>query len=220
MKFLSTQTETGLNPRKHALLSVRRWGGLETDYLPIHNFIDHTKSLCPDMRHRILHTLWGISHIVVPIFGDTITNSDGKRVDVKDLCERDHLLADYGNRFIPTLSDFTAAIDDEWLLVHQADFKQKLEQFHQKHISRPEISELMLSPLSHTGKVKSLLFTHNSWFINTILPKMFGCKPVIDDISLSPSDFIHAMRFEMWMDNGMAFPDSAKMLEKRLLKRQ
>lgn len=208
-----------MNPKKHALLSVRRRGGIESDYLPIHSFIDHTKTLCPDLRHRFLHTMWGVNHVVVPIFGHTIVNSDGGHVDVKDICERDHLLADYGNKFIPSLADFVDAIDDDLLSKTLPDFKKKLEAFHQKYIDNQQVSELMLSPLSNTGKVKSLLLTHNSWFLNDILPKIFNCKPVIDDFLITPADFFNAMKFELWMDNGLAYPESARMLQKRLLVR-
>ena len=99
-----------MNSVMHSRISQQRWGGEMDDYLPIHDFIDSTKSLCSDGRHRILHTLWGVNHVIVPIFGHTLINSDGKAINVKDLCEKDHLLVDYNKRFIPTLSDFTDVI--------------------------------------------------------------------------------------------------------------
>ncbi|NBD31917.1 MAG: hypothetical protein GVY17_02810 [Cyanobacteria bacterium] len=100
-----------MNPIRHCCISRGRWGGQEKDYYPIHEFIDSTKELCSDCRHRILHTHWGINQIVIPIFGQTLINSDGKAVDVKDMCERDHLLADYDNQFIPTLSELKNSFD-------------------------------------------------------------------------------------------------------------
>lgn len=208
-----------MNPRKHALLSVRRRGGVEDDYLAIHTFLDHTKSLCADLRHRILHTMWGVNYVVVPIFGEFLVNSEGHKVDIKDMCERDHLLADFSNKFIPTLSDFVDAIDEDKLQHYLPDYKQKLEQFHQRYIHDQHMSELMLSPLSHSGKVKSLLITHNSWFVNEILPKIFHCKPIIDDFLIRPDDLFNSIKFEMWMDNGIAIPESARMLQKRLIAR-
>ena len=161
-----------MNPRQHCRISVRRWGGVESDYYPIHEFIDSTKSLCADGRHRILHTHWAVQHVVVPIFGHTMINADGKHVDVKDMCERDHLLADYGNRFIPTLADFVSAIS-----VDEPGMTRDIERFHSEFAGNPQVSELLLSPLAVTGRVRSLLVTHNSWFINTVLPQIFDAIP-------------------------------------------
>ena len=100
-----------MNAMQHARISAKRWGGEAEDYYEVHSFIDSTKSLCSDARHRILHTLWGVNSVVVPIYGHSLLNSAGKSVDLKDLCERDHLLVDYQQRFIPTLADFVRAID-------------------------------------------------------------------------------------------------------------
>ena len=115
-----------MNPRQHCRISVRKRGGVEEDYYPIHAFIDSTKSLCADGRHRILHTHWAIHYLLIPIFGHTFVNADGKHVDVKDLCERDHLLVDYGNQFIPTLSDFVSAIE----VADEAQLRRDLDRFH------------------------------------------------------------------------------------------
>jgi len=199
-----------MNAVMHCHISRRRWGGCEQDYYLIHDFIDSTKELCSDARHRIFHTHWGIQHLVIPIFGHTLINSEGKAVDVKDMCERDHLLVDYANQFIPTLSDFTRTINSKEI----PDFKQRLENFHADFVDDPKISELMLSPLAATGQLKSLLLTHNSWFIHRIIPKIFDTPPVIKEFDLAPSLFFNAMKFEAWMDNGLSFPPSAKHLQK------
>ena len=113
-----------MNAMQHARISAKRWGGEAEDYYEVHSFIDSTKSLCSDARHRILHTLWGVNSVVVPIYGHSLLNSAGKSVDLKDLCERDHLLVDYQQRFIPTLADFVRAIDPARLPV---GFEQKIE---------------------------------------------------------------------------------------------
>lgn len=199
-----------MNSIMHGRISKQRWGGQVDDYLPIHDFIDSTKSLCSDGRHRILHTMWGVNHVIVPIFGHTIINSDGKSINVKDMCERDHLLVDYNKRFIPTLSDFADSIEEKEI----PDFARKIERFHAEYIDDDEISTLMMSPLSETGQLKSLFFTHNSWFLNTVLPQIFSINPVIQNIAIAPSDFFNAMTFEYWMDNGMDYPESAKKLQK------
>ena len=199
-----------MNAYKHAEISVKSRGGTIEDYYPIHSFIDCTKDICSDNRHRIFHTMWGINNIVVPVFGHTITNSSGKKVNVKDLCEQDHVLPDYRNRFIPTLSDFVEAIDEK--LVNLVDWKNKVEIIHTKYAKNREIEQLLISPLSHTGKMISLLITHNSWFLNTILPKIFDTNIIFDEIELSPSIVFNNMNFELWMDNGSAMPQSAKKI--------
>ena len=200
-----------MNAMQHARISAKRWGGEPEDYYEIHSFIDSTKSLCSDARHRILHTLWGVNSVVVPVFGHSLQNSAGKSIDIKDLCERDHLLVDYQQRFIPTLNDFVNAIDATQL---PKNFEQQLEQLHQYYLQDKTLSQLMLSPLALTGKLHSLLLTHNSWFIYDILPRI-GLLPKLENILYSPADFFNAMRFELWMDNGMAIPLSAQALHQR-----
>lgn len=200
-----------MNPHTHSEISVRKRGGVISDYYKIHQFIDCTKNICSDNRHRILHTMWGINRIVIPIFGSVIINSDGKSIDVKDLCEQDHILPDYRNKFIPTISDFIEAIDMESLDCE--DWKSQIEVFHKKHVKSNDVEELLLSPLSYTGRMASLLLTHNSWFLNIILPKIFNTKPVIDEINIAPSMIFKNMKFELWMDNGAAFSPSSKKLK-------
>lgn len=51
------------------------------------------------------HNIWFVHNILPKIFGDTITNSDGKRVSVKDIGEW-HCLVDFKNKFIPTTQDW------------------------------------------------------------------------------------------------------------------
>lgn len=174
--------------------------------------MDSTKNICSDNRHRILHTMWGINKVVVPIFGAMITNSDGKKVNVKDLCEQDHVLPDYRNKFIPTISDFIEAIDMNEIDI--LDWKKRIELFHEKYVKKNEHKELLLSPLSHTGRLVSLLLTHNSWFLNSILPKISDFQPVLDEINIAPSIIFNNMNFELWMDNGADYPPSSIKLKK------
>lgn len=212
-----------MNTSKHAQMSVHRYGGKLEDYADIHQFIDSTKNLCSDNRHRIFHNLWAVNEIVIPIFGHVLTNSDGKQVDIKDMCEKDHLLPDFRGRFIPTLGDFVQAIKGD-LTKEQ---RKKLEQFHAdfsvadgavEDASNARISRLMLSPLAITGQLKSLLITHNSWFINDILPRMGLTKPILQNFDINASDIFDNMDFELWMDNGTDYPPSARNLQKLKVK--
>lgn len=194
-----------MNSIIHSKISVSKRGGRIEDYLPIHNFIDSTKELCSDNRHRILHTMWGINRVIVPIFGHTIVNSDNKEINVKDLCEQDHILPDFQNKFIPTLSDFVDAIEKK--IEIEFDFKS----FSKKYEMDKPLFDLLISPLNNTGIKSSLLITHNSWFINEIVPKVLKREVEIKDFKIRPSDLFDNMAFKLWMDNGNSFPKSCKM---------
>jgi len=97
-----------VKPFSHAKNSVNTHGGVVEDYMRIHDFIDSSKAVVPDMRHRaMLHSAWGI-YIVEQIFGTWITNSDGKKVQVRDIAE-EHVLDDLG--FIPTMQDYLECME-------------------------------------------------------------------------------------------------------------
>lgn len=100
-------------PFIHAKSSARKYGGVPEDYLPIHNLMDSSKGAIPDNRHRALtHNSWFISAggPLELIFGVVIKNSDGKEVSVRDIGEQ-HILEDFGNRFIPTVQDYLAEME-------------------------------------------------------------------------------------------------------------
>jgi len=49
------------------------------------------------------------------LIGSYITNSNGDKVSVKDICER-HILEDYRMKFIPTLQDFIQEMEfKKWM---------------------------------------------------------------------------------------------------------
>lgn len=92
-----------MKPYLHAQRSAKKFGGKPEDYLKIHDFFDQSKAAYPDMRHRaILHHSLGI-FIVEQMFGTTLTNSDGKIVQVRDVAEQ-HVIDDMGR--IPTVQDY------------------------------------------------------------------------------------------------------------------
>jgi hypothetical protein len=52
---------------------------------------------------------------MIPIFGYTITNSNGREICVKDLCEQ-HILEDFGMKFIPTAQDYLENMEfKDWM---------------------------------------------------------------------------------------------------------
>lgn len=92
-----------MKPYIHAQNSVRAFGGKVEDYLPVHDFLDSSKAHFPDMRHRaLLHSSFGV-YLAERVFGHTITNADGRLVQVRDIAER-HVLEDMGR--IPTVQDY------------------------------------------------------------------------------------------------------------------
>ena len=195
-----------MNPLAHSRISVKKRGGSIEDYYPIHFFMDSTKELCSDNRHRILHNLWGIRRVVIPIFGHTILNSDGKKVNIKDLCEQDHILPYYKNKFIPTLGDFVDSFDKL-----TQDEINTINQVYQHFDGRKDIQELLVSPLNVTGQLKALRITHNTWFCNAIIPKIFSIPFQIK--ALGSIEVFRKMNFKLWMDNGSQLPPSCQQLK-------
>jgi hypothetical protein len=103
-------------PHIHAISSAKKYGGKMEDYMAIHAKMDCSKGYFPDNRHRVLtHTMFWIQEVMIPIFGQVMTNSDSKIVSVKDICEQ-HILEDYRQKFIPTPQDFIQEMEfKQWM---------------------------------------------------------------------------------------------------------
>lgn len=104
-------------PWIHALASARRHGGKPEDYLPIHNLMDSSKATIPDSRHRALtHNAWFVGTVLELVFGTVITNSEGKKISVRDIGE-EHVLEDFKGRFIPSAQDYLQEIEiKQWMV--------------------------------------------------------------------------------------------------------
>ena len=104
-----------MKPYVHAKNSVKRYGGEISDYMMIHNWFDSTKAAYANFGHRaILHHTFGI-YLAEQLFGDTIVNSDGKTISVRDVAE-DHVKEDCGGK-IPTIQDWMKSLEPEpWML--------------------------------------------------------------------------------------------------------
>lgn len=97
-------------PIIHARSSARRYGGVPEDYLEIHDLMDSSKAVFADNRHRALtHNSW-FFFIVERIFGHEIELTGGGRASVRDVCEQ-HVLEDFGNKYIPTAGDYLEHMD-------------------------------------------------------------------------------------------------------------
>lgn len=105
-----------MKPFIHSQSSARRYGGIPEDYIAIHDFLDSSKGTIADNRHRALtHNAWFISNVIERVFGTTMINSDGKLFSPRDIAEQ-HVLEDYGKRFIPSAQDFLQEIEfQDWM---------------------------------------------------------------------------------------------------------
>lgn len=107
-KHNKTETErlnTMGSPTIHAQLSAKRFGGKPEDYLKVHELMDSSKSAMADLRHRTLtHNSWFVTTILERIFGQTIKNSDGKDIAVRDIGQW-HVMEDFHGHF-PTVQDY------------------------------------------------------------------------------------------------------------------
>jgi len=97
----------------HALSSVKAWGGVVTDYQPLHDWFDQSKAQIADFRHRALrHHAEGI-FMLEGVFGTTIANIDGRIVPVRLIGEQ-HVREDLG--CIPSFADWARTIRAEpWM---------------------------------------------------------------------------------------------------------
>lgn len=95
-----------MNSWFHAQSAARKWGGTPDDYLPIESFIDSSKQVLGDVRHRSLyhHTLG--TYLCERIFGTTITIGR-VQVPVRLIAER-HIIEDLG--WLPTPADYISGM--------------------------------------------------------------------------------------------------------------
>ena len=102
-----------MSPWVHAENSAKKFGGSAKDYLPIHEFLDMTKTHFIGYQHRaILHNTFGI-YICEKIFGPTVFNSDNKFVEVRYIVI-EHIREDLG--FVPTVKEWVDKIPYEpWM---------------------------------------------------------------------------------------------------------
>jgi len=98
----------------HALSSVKKFGGIPSNYQFLHDWFDESKSHFADFRHRAArHHSEGI-FTCERIFGTTIKNSDGREIPVRLIGEQ-HVQEDL--QWIPTLADWLRCIQpEEWMM--------------------------------------------------------------------------------------------------------
>lgn len=112
------------NPYHHALSSVKKWGGLVEDYLPIHNWFDETKAHFADFRHRAMrHHSEGI-FLMEKIFGVTLELSNGKVIPTRWVGEQ-HIKEDLGR--IPTIQDWLSNLKPQSWMGKTEKIEQEVE---------------------------------------------------------------------------------------------
>lgn len=102
-----------MKPFIHAKISARRFGGEPQDYMQIHEWFDHTKSVMADVRHRaLLHNAFGI-YLCEQVFGSTFVNSAGKTISTRDIGEQ-HVIDDMGE--IPSMEKWFGSMPiSDWM---------------------------------------------------------------------------------------------------------
>ena len=96
-----------MNSYQHAVAAAKRWGGTPELYLPIEEFIDSSKMVVGDVRHRsMFHHTFGI-FLCQRIFGVTLAvpreHGDPKQIPVRLIAEH-HILEDLG--WLPSPADY------------------------------------------------------------------------------------------------------------------
>lgn len=93
-----------MNSFHHAQSAARKWGGVPEDYIDIEEFIDSSKKIIGDVRHRSMyHHTTGV-WLCQEIFGRTISVGErGILIPVRLIAER-HILEDLG--WLPSPKDY------------------------------------------------------------------------------------------------------------------
>jgi hypothetical protein len=141
-----------MNYWKHSLLSKKKFNGAAEDYLLIHKFIDTSKLFYFDFKHRVLlHNTYGID-LCIQKFGETLRNSEGKTILVRDIAA-EHCKEDLMG-VIPTLNNWFKYVDEDLFnLIKPINPKDN------------KLKEFVLRPLLMSGLKSTLIITHSNFGI-------------------------------------------------------
>ena len=132
-----------MKPYEHAEASAKVFGGEYKDYIEIHKWFDQFRFAVKDPNHRMfLHHTGGVL-ICEQVFGDYITNSDGKNVAVRDIAEH-HIVVDVGEMRTPQewLDNIGAP---DWTKPIKSKIEKQVEKAEKTHTHNPldEIDDLL-----------------------------------------------------------------------------
>jgi hypothetical protein len=95
-----------VNSWNHAQSAARKWGGKPEDYLPIQEYIDSSKQIIGDVRHRAIyhHTLgvWLVQQKFGPVL-EVVKGNRTVKVPTRLIAER-HIIEDLG--WLPSPADY------------------------------------------------------------------------------------------------------------------
>lgn len=98
-----------MNSWHHAQSAARKYGGDPEDYIAIEEFIDSSKEIIGDVRHRSMYHHTAGIFLCQKIFGRVIKVGDrGIEVPVRLIAER-HIIEDLG--WIPSPVDYIKVMD-------------------------------------------------------------------------------------------------------------
>lgn len=95
------------HPWHHALASARRFGGEPGDYLAVHDWLDASKLIVADIRHRALRHHAEGCFAAEREFGTVLSTHGGRAVPTRLVAEQ-HIREDLG--WIPSFADWVRCI--------------------------------------------------------------------------------------------------------------
>lgn len=166
-----------MKPLQHAQISAKTHGGIWSDYIEIHNFLDSSKAACAHFKHRfLLHHREGIS-LGGRIFGANLLNSEGKVIETERLLT-EHLIEDLGK--VVSVEDWARDLLPETRNSFYQFLQKKRKQIESDGISgetrlfdsfnlsekdRVAVKEFLAFPLKNSTHPAAVLFSHNSFAI-------------------------------------------------------
>lgn len=149
-----------MNILKHSELSVVKFGGKIEDYFEIHKFIDSSKLFFFNIKHRsVLHHTFGVE-LCIRIFDDTLVNSDGQVVLVRDIAI-EHIKEDLNGR-IPTLREW---FENNPFLIDPIEEVEIIKDL--------ELRNFILSPFLNSGIKSSFILTYSDFGVS-LVERIFG----------------------------------------------
>jgi hypothetical protein len=176
----------------------------------LHSFMDESKEIESTNRHRLLsHHLWFVRRVVVPLFGHTYTAVNGSKVNIKDVCEQDHILADFRYKKLPRLKDYVDLIESNDETEQAANKLIDIFSDNDDFVAW----EFFTSPVLITGNRKAIFISCNPWMA-TLFTKIYK-KPLPDKYFSVDYDLIfNNMKKADWINNGMGLDIKKEEKEK------
>lgn len=167
-----------MKPLQHAQISAATYGGIWTDYIEAHSFLDSSKAACAHFKHRfLLHHREGIE-LGVKILGETILNSEGRAISTKKVLT-EHLIEDVGR--VVTTEDWAQSLLPDSNSSFYKLLAKKREQIEAGAVNGERellsdkfgltdedanaVKEFLAFPLRNSAHPAALLVSHNSFAV-------------------------------------------------------